>query len=176
MSWDGDALYNLLPEVHRTRDAERGSPLRQYLTVLAEQARLLEEDTTLLYDNAFVETAADWVLPYIGDLIGYRTIHGIAAALNRRAEIANTIAYRRRKGTVVMLEQLARDVTGWPAHAKEFFQILLTNQHMNHVRPFNAGSPETASPEVREAVERRLGKMKEQRRRAVEEAARRLSS
>jgi cyclohexyl-isocyanide hydratase len=42
--------------------------------------------------------------------------------------------------------------------------------------PFNAGSPETASPEVREAVERRLGKMKEQRRRAVEEAARRLSS
>lgn len=153
MSWNGDALYNLLPEVHRTRDAERGSPLRQYLAVLAEQARLLEEDTALLYDNAFVETAADWVLPYIGDLIGYRTIHGIAAALNRRAEIANTIAYRRRKGTVVMLEQLARDVTGWPAHAKEFFQILLTNQHMNHVRPFNAGSPDLRRWEPLERLE-----------------------
>lgn len=42
--------------------------------------------------------------------------------------------------------------------------------------PFHAGSPDTAPPEVREAAERRLAKMKEVRRRAVEEAARKLSS
>jgi hypothetical protein len=153
MTWNGDALFNLLPEIHRTRDAERGSPLRQYLAVLAEQARILEEDAALLYDNAFVETAAEWVLPYIGDLVGYRTIHGVAAALDRRAEIANTIAYRRRKGTVVMLEQLARDVTGWPAHAREFFQILVTNQNVNHVRAANAGSPDLRHAEPLERLE-----------------------
>ena len=32
-----------------------------------------------------------------------------------RADVAKTIT-RRRKGTVPMLEELARDVTGWPAH------------------------------------------------------------
>lgn len=37
-------------------------------------------------------------------------------------------------------------------------------------------SAESASPEVREAVERRLAKMKDERRRAVDEAARKLSS
>ena len=31
------------------------------------------------------------------------------------AEVAHTIGYRRRKGTAAVLEQLARDVTGWPA-------------------------------------------------------------
>ncbi|WP_129793257.1 hypothetical protein [Sphingosinicella sp. CPCC 101087] len=153
MNWDGQALFDLLPEVHRTRDAELDHPLRQFLTVLGEQARILEEDAAFLYDNAFVETAADWVLPYIGDLIGYRTIHGIPAAIGRRAEIANTIAYRRRKGTVVMLEQLARDVTGWPAHAKEFFQILLTNQNLNHVRPLNGASPDLRHWEPLERLE-----------------------
>ena len=33
-----------------------------------------------------------------------------------------------------MLEQLARDVTGWPARAVEFFEQLATTQYMNHVR------------------------------------------
>ena len=38
-----------------------------------------------------------------------------ARVASPRAEVANTIRYRRRKGTASMLEQLARDVTGWPA-------------------------------------------------------------
>jgi cyclohexyl-isocyanide hydratase len=42
--------------------------------------------------------------------------------------------------------------------------------------PFNAGSPETAPPEVREAVLAKLAPMQNERRRAVEEAAKKLSS
>ncbi len=42
--------------------------------------------------------------------------------------------------------------------------------------PFQAGSPETASTEVLEAVRAKLAPMQEERRRAVEEAAKRLSS
>ena len=33
-----------------------------------------------------------------------------------------------------MLEQLAHDVTDWPAHAVEFFEQLATTQYMKHVR------------------------------------------
>ena len=34
-----------------------------------------------------------------------------------------------------MLEQLARDVTGWPAHAVEFRELLGWTQHLEHQRP-----------------------------------------
>src|SRR6516165_11278742 len=114
MSFDAKRIYELLPAIYRTRDAERGEPLRGLLSVIADQVGVLEEDLAQLYDDQFIETCADWVVPYIGDLIGYRALHNVAAKIaSPRAEVAHTIAYRRRKGTVVVLEQLARDVTGW---------------------------------------------------------------
>src|SRR5207302_1594468 len=37
-------------------------------------------------------------------------------------------------GTVEMLEELAHDVSGWPARAIEFLQVLSTTQYLNHLR------------------------------------------
>ncbi len=135
MSYDPDKLYNLLPAVHRIRDVEQGEPLRQLLALITQQVGILEEDLEQLYDNEFIETCAPWVLPYIGDLIGYRSVHPIRPdQVAPRAEVANTIGYRRRKGTACVLEQLARDVTEWDARAVEFFQLLAWTQFMNHIR------------------------------------------
>lgn len=143
MSYDPDKLYNLLPAVHRIRDAEQGEPLRQLLALITQQAGILEEDLEQLYDNQFIETCAPWVLPYIGDLIGYRSLHPIGSdQLTPRAEVANTIGYRRRKGTASVLEQLARDVTAWNARAVEFFQLLGWTQFMNHIRLTNFYAPD----------------------------------
>ena len=104
-----ERLYSLLPAVYRLRDAEQGEPLRALLAAFAEQFAALEENVEQLYDDQFIETCADWVAPYIGDLIGYRPLHGVAPKIaSPRAEVANTIAYRRRKGTALMLEQLAQ--------------------------------------------------------------------
>lgn len=128
-------LYALLPAIHRLRDADRELVLGELLDVVAEQVLVLEEDLAQLYDDQFIETCADWAVPYIGDLIGHRAVRGVSDRIaTPRAEVANTIGYRRRKGTASVLEQLARDVTGWPAHAVEFFQRLATTQYMNHVR------------------------------------------
>ena len=55
-------------------------------------------------------------------------------AVRIRADVAKTIYYRRRKGTLPMLEELARDVSGWPAHAVEFFRLLEWTQNLNHLR------------------------------------------
>lgn len=133
-----EKLYNLLPSIYRIRDAEQGEPLKALLAVIAEQMAVLEEDLAQLYDDQFIETCAEWVVPYIGDLIGVRGLKGKEnQQLTSRALVANTIAYRRRKGTITVLEQLAHDVTGWPAHAVEFFQRLATTQYMNHIRPDN---------------------------------------
>jgi len=138
MSFDLKRMYDLLPAIDRIRDVEQGEPLKALLAVIAEQVAVLEENLAQSYDDHFIETCADWVVPYIGDLIGYRGLHGVVQRISSpRAEVANTIGYRRRKGTVVALEQLARDVTGWHARVVEFFQRLSTTQYMNHIRPDN---------------------------------------
>jgi hypothetical protein len=118
-------------------------PLQALLTLADEQLAIVAEDLDQLYDNQFIETCADWVIPYIGDLIGYQLVNGVAAAVSSpRAEVANTISLRRRKGTVLVLEQLARDVTGWGAHAVEMFQVLADTQYMNHLRPGSSYCPD----------------------------------
>jgi hypothetical protein len=128
-------LYELLPAIYRLRDHEQGEPLRALLEVIADEVGVLEENLDQLYDDQFIETCADWVVPYIGDLIGVRALHGVAPQVSSpRAEVANTIRLRRRKGTAAVLEELARDVTGWPARVVEFFEWLGWTQFMNHTR------------------------------------------
>lgn len=125
------------------QDKAQTGPLKALLSILAEQIAVLEENLAQLYDDQFIETCAEWVVPYIGDLVGARGIIPFpGATFTRRAEVANTIAARRRKGTASMLEQLARDVTRWDAHVIEFFRVLATTQFMNHLRPQNRAFPD----------------------------------
>lgn len=134
-----DRLYQLLPAVYRLRDAAEGESLHALLAVVEEEFNLLEADIDRLYDNWFIETCDEWVVAYLGDLLGVRGLAAIkdGAAFSQRALVANTIGYRRRKGTAAVLEQLARDVTAWPAKAVEFFERLITTQYANHVRLHN---------------------------------------
>ncbi len=125
-------LYSLLPAIYRIRDAERGYPLRAFLGLISNQAQLVKANVDGLWDDIFIETCANWVVPYIGDLVGNNPIP--AGFARRRADVARTIFYRRRKGTLTMLEQLARDVTGWDAHAVAFFEELGWSQNLNHLR------------------------------------------
>src|SRR5206468_3738588 len=64
-----DRLYNLLPAIYRERDAAEGYPLRALLGTIGEQAALVEGDIRRLYDDLFIETCRDWVIPYIGELV-----------------------------------------------------------------------------------------------------------
>ena len=51
-------------------------------------------------------------------LLGVRGIQPIGrGSVSLRAYVANTLAFRQRKGTASVLEDLARAVTGWPAAA-----------------------------------------------------------
>jgi len=151
MSATSGRLYSLLPALHRIRDHAQGEPLRALVEVVQAELDRVDEDVARLYDNWFIETCDEWVVPYIGDLLRVRPIHPVEAArVTTRAYVANTLAYRRRKGTAVVLEQLARDTTGWPAKAVEFFTRLLTTQHMNHVRMTPAAAPEIRDAEAAE--------------------------
>jgi hypothetical protein len=153
MSSDAQRLYELLPAIYRIRDAAQGEPLKALLAVIADQVSVLEENLAQLYDDQFIETCAEWVVPYIGDLIGYRALHNVVPKIvSERAEVAHTIGFRRRKGTATMLEQLARDVTGWNARAVEFFQLLGWTQYMNHIRPTSFYAPDLRQWETLERL------------------------
>jgi hypothetical protein len=154
MSFDAERMYELLPAIYRVRDADRGEPLKALLSVIADQLGVLEEDLAQLYDDQFIETCVQWVVPYNGDLIGYRALYNVVPKIgSQRAEVAHTIGFRRRKGTAAMLEQLARDVTGWNARAVEFFQLLgWTQWTPNHVRPKNFYAPDLRQWEALEKI------------------------
>ncbi|HEX5727430.1 MAG TPA: phage tail protein [Longimicrobiaceae bacterium] len=148
-----ERLYALLPAVYRLRDADEGYPLRALLAVMERELAAVEADIEGLYENWFIETCEEWVVPYLGDLLGVRGLRPAAGgAFTRRARVANTIGYRRRKGTAAVLEQLARDVTGWPAHAVEYFQRLAVTQHLAHVRLEGTGTASLRSAAALELV------------------------
>jgi hypothetical protein len=138
----GERLYNLLPAIYRIRDKDHGEPLRALMGIFEGELDRVESDISGLYENWFIETCQEWVVPYIGDLLGVQHLHRIGEDVSLRPYIANTLAYRRRKGTAPVLEQLARDVTGWPARAVEFFELLETTQHVNHRRLHSLRTPD----------------------------------
>ncbi len=133
---DEETLYKLLPSIYRIRDKESGEPLRAFFQVIENEMMLLKKDIDGLYNNMFIETCDEWAVPYIGDLLGVRGIHpAIPGVFSLRPFIANTLRYRRRKGTVAVIEQVARDITGWPSRAIEYFHLLSITQNMNHILP-----------------------------------------
>lgn len=168
---DSDRLFNLMPTLYRERDAQQGFPLRDLLRLVTEQADIVHSDIQLLWDNFFIETCERWAIPYIGDLVSNNLLNDAQNlkapdtarelfpdlkgpdlrplnAIRTRADVAKTIYYRRRKGTLPMLEELARDVTGWASHAVEFFELLIWNQNLNHLRMHSTGCPDVRSPEA----------------------------
>lgn len=171
-----DKLYGLLPADIRQRDAAAGEPLRALLAIVEEQADLVEGDIRQMGENAFIETCEPWVIPYIGDLVGTvpiwdasRVTDGGTArelfpdltgpdftptiGLGARADTAKTLSYRARKMTPAMLEELARDVTGWRAHVVEFFEICRWFQWVrNHARFQAISFPDLRSVDRMERV------------------------
>jgi hypothetical protein len=136
-----ELLYNLLPAVYRSRDVVQGEPLRALLAVIEKEFREIRGDIEGLYDDLFIETCQERLVPYIGGLLGLKALGDEESTfLSRRAEVANAIGYRRRKGTPSVLSYVVQDVTGWPTRGVEFFDLLATTQHVQHPRPGKGGT------------------------------------
>jgi hypothetical protein len=72
-------------------------------------------------------------VPYIADLVATRSFP--LNTRGRRIDVAKTIYYRRRKGTVRILEELVNDITGWGGKVVEEFRHLARNWHGLDPRP-----------------------------------------
>lgn len=128
-----DRFYELLPAVHRRRDGESGWPLRALLEVIGRELLLLEDDIDQRYEDWFIETCAEWAIPYIGSLVGVPS--AIAGLPPSRRTVANAVRSRRRKGSSAVLAAIARDIGGWPALPVEFGRLTGQTQSLRMCRP-----------------------------------------
>src|SRR5690606_2113562 len=118
------------PELYRLEDgaAEQPGVLRAVIDVIGRQLAVARRSVDRLGEDPFIETADDWAVAYLADLVGTRLVH----ELNRRArriDVARTIFYRRRKGTPRVLEMLVRDIAGWEGALVESFRRLARARH-----------------------------------------------
>ncbi|MCX7114196.1 MAG: phage tail protein [Proteobacteria bacterium] len=134
-------LFDRLPEIYRTRDTEQSppGPLQAYLGAVEEVYGALRDNIAQLYEDLFIDTCDDWVIPYLADLLGSSHLKGEARTL--RADVADTIALRRRKGTLGAIERLAVNLTDWACRGVELRENLGWSQHLNHQRPDAGGAP-----------------------------------
>ena len=124
-------LWMLLPEIYRASDSEdpeKKGPLRELVERIGTQAAVLRRSIDRAWEDQSIETCDDWLIPYIGELLATNLVAGLDARA-QRLDVANTIYYRRRKGTVAILEEIAADITGWNARIVEFFRRLARTRH-----------------------------------------------
>jgi hypothetical protein len=120
-------LYDLLPGIYRELDDSGSMSLQALLQVIEDQRLALVQDTADLYEDWFIETCHESAIPPIAALLGLPS-HGVS-----RTAVANTIACRRRKGTIAALETRIADVSGWSALAT--FQPVSAGTHIATASP-----------------------------------------
>ena len=111
------------------------------MAVLQSTFDELQDDITGLYNDWFIETCSEWAIPYIADLLGLTGIEpSTDGQFSQRAFVANTLYYRARKGTVPIIERIARDLADEPAKATEYFRRLAVTQQMRHIQTKRLGT------------------------------------
>jgi hypothetical protein len=137
-----ERLYALMPAHIRSVDAANGSALKALMQVLAAGSVEIDREIDALYESMFVETAPETALADLAALVASEPLRALppGSGFSSRAFVANTVRYRRGKGTARVLEALSVDVAGMGAVAVEYFQRLARLQHLIDVRPERPGT------------------------------------
>src|SRR4051812_10099260 len=148
-----EKIWDRVPELYRDADGRpatlvdpggRGQ-LRALVEVLAAQAAVLRRSNDRLWDDQLIDLCDDWAVPYLGDLVGTRMVSALDRR-GRRIDVANTVHYRRRAGTLRLLEQLVSDIAGWEGVVVEQFRRLGRAWHGLDPDPAPRRGPVTGPP------------------------------
>lgn len=124
-------MYQLLPQIYRSQDTL--AELQAFAELFGHELARLRNNMDQLQRDFYIDTCQEWVIPYIGDLVGTTVLFNQGA--RNRTDVKNTIHWRREKGTLGGLEDIAAQITEWGALAVEMFQELIWSQNLNHLRP-----------------------------------------
>jgi len=126
-----DKLWSLVPAAYRAADSETvdgDGPLRELLERIGASMAVVRRSIDRLWEDQSIESCDSWVIPYLAELLATNLVPSMDSR-GQRLDVANTIYYRRRKGTVALLEQLSSDVTGYDTRVIEFFRRLSRTRH-----------------------------------------------
>jgi len=93
------------------------------IEIIGANAAIARRGVDRLSEDPFIEYCDDWAVPYIADLVGTRLVNPLNVR-GRRVDVANTIFYRRRKGTPRVLSMFPRDIAAWDGVIVEAFRRL----------------------------------------------------
>ncbi len=142
-----EKIWEMIPEFYRDEDGLADNPgvLRAMVEIIAQQAALLRRNSDRLWEDPYIESCDSWAVPYIGALVGTRMVSALDLR-GRRVDVAKTIYYRRRKGTLRVLEELISDIAGWEGKVTEEFQRLARTQHSLDPKPAGREGHFTKTP------------------------------
>jgi hypothetical protein len=152
-----EKLWDWIPGVYRNEDGLETAHkhvLRALIQAIGEHAAIARRSIDRLWDNQSIEMCDDWAVALIGELVGTRLV----PALNRRGrrvDVARTIHYRRRSGTLHVLNQLILDIAGWDGAVVESFRTLGRAHHALDPLPLPLGrythTPRAGVADIRRA-------------------------
>ncbi len=121
-------LYDILPAYIRQQD-ETGHT-RDYLAAADTLLDRLYQTMRQHYADNFPDlplddtepAAQEWLLPYFADLLDVRLVSPLAEG--KRAEIAKAVAWRQRKGTLRVVDEVAEAIGQWEVVVQEAWRRL----------------------------------------------------
>lgn len=140
-----DTLYKLLPAVYRGRD--RQGELERFVALFAGELASMRARLDQQWRDQYIDSCQDWIIPYLAELVGTQVL--FADAARNRVDVKNTIRWRRRKGTLAGLGELAAGIGGGGALAAEMLERTAWMQNLVHLK---RGAPFTPSLRDGDAV------------------------
>jgi hypothetical protein len=128
-------LYDILPAYIRQLD-EAGHT-RRYLAAADTHLDRLYQTLRQYYADNFPDlpldpnepAAQDWLLPYFADLLDVRLVSPLVDG--KRAEIAKAVAWRQRKGTLQVIDEVAEAIGQWEVVVQEAWRRLATTPRLD---------------------------------------------
>ncbi|MGH9360477.1 MAG: phage tail protein, partial [Thermoanaerobaculia bacterium] len=127
-------LYGALPAMYRVQDeAPQGhEELKRFLAVLAAPLAALRQNVEELHADLFIDTAHDWVLPYLADMVGTTLI--FPDADRNRRDVRETVGWRKRKGTPSMLQEMGSLLAERLVVTREGWKLVQMTQDLDLLR------------------------------------------
>ena len=136
-------LFDLLPEIYKEQDKDH--VLKEFLEIIGEQAAAVRQNIDDMWNNFFIDTCEDWVIPYIGDLVGTKIISNPAS--DNRIDVKKTLNWRKTKGTLTGIQSLTKSTARVGTDIVEFYKLCSRVPHLNY---FNENFSSNCTVLVRE--------------------------
>ncbi len=112
----GKQLYQLLPEIYRTRDKEQhntassneNESLAKFLDAQGHLLDLIHATLEQQLKDTLPKSSQDWLLPYFAQLLAANIVSPDPAG--KHAEVAHAVLWRQRKGTLKCIEEIAEAI------------------------------------------------------------------